>query len=140
MTLFGRRGTVAEATGYSVVDEHLVVRGDLTTQGTVRIDGRVEGTVHRADTIIIGASGVVVGDIEAREVIVAGSVEGDVSAEVRIEVQATASVRGDVRASALMLHEGGKVNGHFIVDRTERPSETHRLEQSHDHVPVALAR
>ena len=94
MTLFGRRGTVPEATGYSIIDEHTAVRGDLNTQGTIRIDGRVEGQAHRADTIIVGANGVVIGDVEAREIVVAGSIDGNVTADERIELQSAASVRG----------------------------------------------
>src|SRR4051812_5660429 len=70
MSLFARRANLPEATGYSVVDEQLVIRGEITTEGTIRVDGCIEGRMHRAETLIVGASGVVIGDIEAREVVV----------------------------------------------------------------------
>lgn len=104
----------AEA-GYSVVDDHLTVRGELDTEGTVRVDGHVEGRLHRVGVLIVGPAGSVTGDIEAREVVVAGGILGSVRASKRIEVQATAKVQGDVSAGAMQLHEGGVVQGHIVV-------------------------
>ncbi|MHB1264798.1 MAG: bactofilin family protein [Gemmatimonadaceae bacterium] len=104
----------AEA-GYSVVDDHLTVRGELETEGTVRVDGHVEGRLHRVGVLIVGPAGSVTGDVEALEVVVAGVITGAVRASKRIEVQATAKVRGDVSTGAMLLHEGGVVQGHIAV-------------------------
>jgi cytoskeletal protein CcmA (bactofilin family) len=128
MTLFARRATLPEPTGYSVIDEQMVIRGEINTQGTIRVDGRLEGRLHRADTIIVGSTGVIVGDVEAREVVVGGSIQGNIVAEGRVEVQASASVRGDVRTAAMLLHEGATVLGHLTVDQTPNAIEPPRLE------------
>src|SRR4051812_28262739 len=128
VSLFTLRANLPSATAYSVVDEQLVIRGEISTEGTIRVDGRIEGRLHRADTLIIGTNGVVVGDIEAREVIVSGTVEGNIVADRRVELHASASVRGDVRSAAMLLHEGGSMNGHVIVARHEMPVEGRRLE------------
>lgn len=106
------------ATGYSVIDDQLSIAGDLNTEGTVRVDGRVEGTLHRADTMIIGVNGAVIGDVEAREVIVGGSLVGTLTVAGRVEVQASATVQGDIRAEAVLLHEGGTVHGHVAIHPT----------------------
>ena len=103
------------ATGYSVIDDQLSIAGDLNTDGTVRVDGRVEGTLHRADTLIVGVNGTVIGDVEAREVIVGGTLVGTLTVAGRVEVQASATVQGDIRAEAVLLHEGGTVNGHVAI-------------------------
>ncbi len=119
MSIFARRrrAPVAPAVsdGYSVIDAHLSIQGDIATDGTVRVDGRIDGTLHRADTLIIGAGGVVIGNIEAREVVVGGELTGDLSVRGRVEIQKTATVRGDIRAAAVGLEEGGTVQGHVIV-------------------------
>src|SRR6185436_5449144 len=70
MKLLGRRSARPAADGYSVIDDQLSVSGDIQTEGTIRVDGRVEGTLHRVDTLIIGSGGKVVGNIEAREVVI----------------------------------------------------------------------
>ena len=103
------------ATGYSVIDDQLSIAGDLNTEGTVRVDGRVAGTLHRADTLIIGVNGAVIGDVEAREVIVGGTLVGTLTVGGRVEVQASATVQGDIRAEAILLHEGGTVHGHVAI-------------------------
>ena len=140
MTLFGRRAAIPGAASYSVVDEQLVIQGEIHTQGTIRIDGRLEGRLHRADTLVVGANGTVCGDIEAREVVVAGTIEGNIIANVRVEIQPTGTILGDIRAAALMLHEGGAINGHVMVDRTVKPVEGARLELARERTPAALQR
>jgi cytoskeletal protein CcmA (bactofilin family) len=135
MALFARRTAVPHATGYSVIDEQMVIRGEISTQGTIRIDGRLEGRTHRAGTMIIGAKGVVVGDLEAREVIIGGILEGNVVVDGRIEVQASASVRGDITASAMLFHEGATVHGHIAVDH-----HTGQLDQIEEAPRLEIAR
>lgn len=115
MKMFARRQAPSMSDGYSVIDQHLSVTGDLATDGTVRVDGRVEGTLHRTNTMIIGVGGVVVGNVEAREVVIGGEVAGDLVVSGRVEVKQTGSVRGDIRAAAVMLEEGGIVQGHVVV-------------------------
>ena len=68
-----------------------------------------------ADTLIVGVNGAVIGDVEAREVIVGGTLVGTVTVAGRVEVQASATVQGDIRAEAVLLHEGGTVNGHVAI-------------------------
>lgn len=115
MALFARRPAHGAASGYSVIDRVLTVSGDIRTEGTIRVDGRVEGSLHRADTLIIGAGGTVVGDIEAREVVIGGELNGKLTVSERVEVQATAVVNGDIRAAAVQLVEGGTVHGHISI-------------------------
>ena len=113
--------------GYSVLDANLTMRGDIETDGTLRVDGRLEGSIRRADVVVIGTGASVVGDICAREVIVGGTVQGNVAASSRVELQPSAVVTGDIEAGAIMIHEGGSVQGRLSVNPTaakERPART----------------
>lgn len=101
--------------GYSVVDDRMLLRGDIETDGTIRVDGRVEGHAHRAGTLIVGAGGGVIGNVDAREVIVAGTIEGNVTATQRIEIESGAAVHGEIRAGAMLLHDGGAINGRMAI-------------------------
>jgi cytoskeletal protein CcmA (bactofilin family) len=117
MGLFGTP-TPKQSTGYSVINDRLVIRGELDTDGTVRVDGRVEGATHRAGTLIVGTGGHVVGNVEARDVIVAGVIQGNVHAAGRIQIEAGASVLGEIRANALVLLEGAMVHGLVSIGAT----------------------
>ena len=120
MSLFKRRPDPSTSSpsgsGYSVLDANLSVRGDIETEGTLRVDGRLEGSIRRADVVVLGAGASVQGDICAREVIVGGTVHGNVTATERAELQPSAVVTGDIEAGAIMIHEGCAVQGRLSVN------------------------
>jgi len=116
MSLFSRRETSPiPSTNFSVFDSHVSVSGDVETDGALRIDGRLEGTIHRADLIVIGEGASIVGDVTAREVIVGGAVTGNIFAAQRTELQSTGIVAGDIRSAAILIHEGGVVQGRLYI-------------------------
>ena len=115
MGMFARRSTQPRSDGYAVIDKHLSIAGDLTTDGTVRVDGRVEGSLHRIDRMIVGDGACVIGDVEAREVVIGGELTGSLRVTGRVEIQPTGTVRGDIHAAAVLLAEGGTVQGHLLV-------------------------
>jgi cytoskeletal protein CcmA (bactofilin family) len=115
---FSRNGSTPDAlapAGYSVLDAQMFVRGDLTTDGTIRVDGRLEGNIHRSDIVVVGANASVIGNIVAREVVVAGSVEGNITAESRVELDSAAVVIGDIIAGSILTHEGAQIRGSVII-------------------------
>ena len=88
MSLFSRRdASPMPNTNFSVLDSHITVSGDLETDGALRVDGRLEGAILRADLVVIGEGASVVGDITSREVIVGGAVTGNIFAQQRTELQ-----------------------------------------------------
>ena len=112
MTLFVRRPVLPA----SFIEGQLLIRGELTTYGTIRIDDSMEGSVRCADMGLVDPSGVILGDIDPRELIVAGTIHGSLSARARDEVQASARIHGDVRASALAQHARGVVHGSLCIE------------------------
>jgi cytoskeletal protein CcmA (bactofilin family) len=115
---FSRNGSTPDApapAGYSVLDAQMFVRGDLTTEGTIRIDGRLEGNITRSDIVVIGAKASVVGNILAREVVVGGSVAGNITAESRVELDSAAVVVGDIIAGSILTHEGAQIRGKVTI-------------------------
>jgi len=117
MGLLGSREP-RQSTGYSVINDRLSIRGELDTDGTVRVDGRVEGPKHRAGTLVVGTGGYVVGDVEAKDVVVAGMIQGNVHASGRIQIEAGASVVGEIRANSMVLLEGATIHGQISIGAT----------------------
>jgi cytoskeletal protein CcmA (bactofilin family) len=105
--------------GYSVLDSQLTIMGDIETDGTLRIDGRLEGSVRRAGVVILGVGATIVGNVSAGEVVVGGSVQGDIRAVQRVELQPTAVVTGDVEAGTVLIQEGGVLRGRLCVRPTD---------------------
>lgn len=116
MSLFSRRETSPiPTTNFSVFDAHIAIVGDVETDGALRIDGRLEGSIHRADLIVVGEGASVIGDITAREVIVSGAVTGNIFAAERTELKSTGIVAGDIRSAAILVQEGGVVQGRLYI-------------------------
>lgn len=110
-----RPAAPAPPTGFSLLDAAIVVSGDLETSASLRIDGRVEGSVRRADVVVLGVGATMSGDIHAREVVIGGSLTGTVYASERVELQATAIVTGDLVTQSVLVQEGGVVNGRVLM-------------------------
>ena len=107
----------------SIIGPGMRVVGDCETDGTLRIEGTIEGTVKAGKAVVIGKDGVVTGDVQTQDAIIGGRVNGAVIAESRLELQATCVIDGEIRARRIKLEEGGRVNGTvFTGDTGKAPS------------------
>ena len=95
----------------SIIAQGMKVVGDCETDGTIRIEGTVEGTVRAGKAVVVGKDGVVRGDIVTQDAVVSGTVTGTLVVESRLELQATGRIDGDVRARRIQLEEGAILNG-----------------------------
>jgi cytoskeletal protein CcmA (bactofilin family) len=98
-------------TALSVVAPGLTITGDLSGRGLLKVDGRVDGSISGPRQVIIGRDGSVRGNVEATEVILAGSIEGSILNAERVEVQGSAVLHGDVHTRSIVVHEGARLNG-----------------------------
>jgi cytoskeletal protein CcmA (bactofilin family) len=103
----------------SIIGPGMRVVGDCETEGTLRIEGTVEGTVRAGKAVVIGKDGVVLGDVSTQDAVIGGKVKGVIVAESRLELQATCVVDGEIRARRLKLDEGGRVTGSVQVGETK---------------------
>jgi len=94
------------------------VEGKLTFEGSVRIDGQIEGEITAQDTVIIGEGAEVTAHIHANAVVVHGRVNGDITARKRIELKAPATLLGNVSTPSLVVHEGVVFEGHCTMGGT----------------------
>jgi cytoskeletal protein CcmA (bactofilin family) len=101
---------------FSIIASDMTVIGDLETEGVVRVEGRVRGTVRAAAQVLVAAGAVIEGDLHTQEAVVAGQVSGAIVARERIELQATAVVAGDIHTPRIAIVEGAKVSGEVKMD------------------------
>ncbi len=108
------RGAPSTREGASVanIGKSITIKGDLTGNEDLEIDGNVEGRIDLPNNqLTIGAEGEVKAEVTAKAVTIVGHVTGNVSATEKIEVSATGHVDGDVRAPRLVIAEGAVLNG-----------------------------
>lgn len=110
----------------SIIGPGMKIVGDCSSDGTIRVEGKVEGSVNAGKSVVVGKDGVVKGDIATQDAIIAGTVDGSVTAESRVELQASCRVQGDIRSRRVKLDEGGQVDGqlHMGASATTRSSSS----------------
>jgi cytoskeletal protein CcmA (bactofilin family) len=106
-------------------------KGSLTFEGTVRIDGAVEGEIRSSGTVILGEHAVIEGDVRAETVVSGGRVKGNVMATERVHLLPSAVVHGDVIAPLVQMEEGVRFHGSCEAEgRTKRKSAEEPREAS----------
>jgi len=103
-------GTPPEAV-ISIIGPGMKVIGDCLTDGTVRVEGTVEGSVRAGKAVVVGKQGVVTGDVVTQDAVISGRVNGTLVAESRLELQASCRIDGEVRTRRMQLEEGAVLNG-----------------------------
>jgi cytoskeletal protein CcmA (bactofilin family) len=93
-----------------VLGESSKITGDIETLGTMIVDGTIIGHVS-GEKVIIGEKAYVKGNIDAKNVIVGGKIEGDLKGKERVELRAAGQVFGDIFTSRLSIAEGATFHG-----------------------------
>ncbi|HVB33973.1 MAG TPA: polymer-forming cytoskeletal protein [Patescibacteria group bacterium] len=96
----------------SSIAEGLKIKGEVQGSEDLRVDGEIEGRINLPGAVVVlGPKGRLVGDVQAREVVLEGSIRGNVTARERVRVAATGKLEGDVVAERLVVEEGAQVSG-----------------------------
>jgi cytoskeletal protein CcmA (bactofilin family) len=97
----------------SVIAHDTTWKGDLQTDGTIHVHGRVEGSIRAKQDVFIAEEADVDATITATNVVVAGYVKGSIRCGGRFEALPQARIAGEVQAPTLVVHDGANVTGQF---------------------------
>ncbi len=119
--------------GDTVIGTEAYFQGTLTAKGSLRIDGRVDGSIVDAKFVTIGKTGKVKGDVSCEICYICGEVNGNITALDHIEALAGSRIDGDLRSARIMLEEGALFNGNCSMDSTikagvQAPARTSKAE------------
>lgn len=125
----------------SIVGPGMTFVGDCVTEGALRIEGTVEGSVRAGGEVVVGEGGIVRGDLRAHAATVAGEVHGTLVADLLLELRETSRLEGEVYAARIRVGDGAVVNasvhmGEEAVQRASGAGRTPpplRLEQAGAH-------
>ena len=97
------------------------LNGDITTEGDIRIDGKVNGSVTSKSKTVVGATGIIEGDIYCQNAYIDGRVNGNIEVSELLILSKTAHVMGDITIKKLVVEEGAKFNGRCSMGTTLHP-------------------
>ncbi len=101
--------------------EQTSFEGKLIFEGTVRIDGKFQGEIHTDDVVIIGETAEVNAEINAGEIIISGTVRGNVYAKDNLEILSPGKVYGNILTPKLTIQEGVIFDGTCRMEQLDAP-------------------
>ena len=128
----------ASTSGTARLGSSLHVKGEITGNEDLLIDGTVEGLVQLEDRkLTVGASAKLTADVIAREVVVYGNVKGNLRARDRIEIKKDGSVVGDLTTARIMIEDGAYFKGSIEIDKAGDASEDDKSFSSRSRVSAS---
>jgi len=94
----------------TIIGPNAYFRGDIQSDGGIRIDGVFEGTIEATGNLVIGEGAKIIADIQANNVSISGAIKGNVNGN-RVEILDTGRVWGDLTINSLLLNEGAYLRG-----------------------------
>ena len=101
-----------------VIGTESVIRGEISSKGTVKIDGVLEGGIS-ADCVIIGEKGSIAGDAVVRVMVIGGRIVGNIRAEEGVDIHNSGDVCGDIYSARLTIADGAKFDGRSTMQRSK---------------------
>ena len=115
----GLTAEVVQPSG-GMITSSLIIKGEVTGREDLYIDGEIQGTVRLSEgRVTVGPHGRISANVEAREVVVRGSVKGEIHARERLEVGRTGEIHGDITTARISIEEGAQVRSKVEIVRPE---------------------
>jgi cytoskeletal protein CcmA (bactofilin family) len=98
------------------------IKGDLSTSGDVRIDGKIIGDINSKAKVVIGMTGEVIGNVFSESAEISGLIKGDLTITEILFLKSTANVTGNVASNKFVVENGANLTGHCQTGITQTKS------------------
>lgn len=105
------QSTPASGNGTTLIGAGTTLKGDISSNSDLRIDGTIIGNIHSSAKIVIGASGVVEGDISGQQADIVGKVSGNIRTKELLQLRGDCVVTGNLYAGKLQVEPTASFNG-----------------------------
>jgi len=103
----------------ATIGASMTIKGDIRTREELLVDGEVEGSMESQSLLTVGPNGKVRANIKAREVIIYGSVRGNVEVTEKISIRELGSLIGDIKSAGISIDDGAYFKGSIDITRPE---------------------
>ncbi|MDH5720867.1 MAG: polymer-forming cytoskeletal protein [Spirochaetia bacterium] len=114
----------------SIIGEGSVFEGKFYISGSLRIDGKFEGEIKTDETLFVGETGKVKTDIQAKEVILSGTLIGDIQADHEVRLTETGRMLGNIVSPSLQLAKGVVIKGSINITGGQKKDSEKIIEES----------
>lgn len=115
----------------SVIGQGSIFEGKFYISGSLRIDGKFEGEIKTDDSLFVGETGKIKTDINAKSVVVAGTMIGNIQAEEEVRLERSGKVLGDIEAPVLHIAPGVLASGRINITGGQKKDIKKIVEESY---------
>ena len=116
----------------STIGEGSVFEGKFYISGSLKIDGKFEGEIKTDEELVVGETGKVKTNIDAKSVVVAGTVIGNIKADNEVRLMETGRVLGDIVTPTLTIQRGVVAQGHVTITGGQKKDAKKLVEDSYN--------
>ena len=107
--------------GASLIAAGTTLKGDISSNGDIRIDGTLQGNIHCTAKVVIGANGVIEGDISGQLADIMGKVSGTIKVKELLQLKGGSQVTGNIYSSKLQIEPTANFNGQCHMNASPEP-------------------
>ena len=105
------QSTEPDFENFTLLAKDVEFKGIVNFDGTVRVDGRVEGEIHTTGTLIVGENAIIKGVVSAGVLMNSGKINGTITAVEKIQILKPGVLVGDIRTPLIAIEEGSHFHG-----------------------------
>ena len=117
-------------TGATLISAGTTLKGDITSNGDLRIDGTIIGNITSNSKIVIGSSGCVEGDVNGNQADIVGKVSGNIRVKDLLQLRGECEVSGNLYAGKLQIEPTATFNGQCHMGDAKTPDKKQVKEQT----------
>ncbi len=112
--------TEIDSQAINLIGKGTQITGDIHSDGDIRIDGELSGTVQSTGRVVIGISGKIKGNVVCKNCEISGFVEGNLNIEDLLSIKSSAQVKGDLLSGKLSIEPGASFSGSCKMNQPEK--------------------
>ena len=105
------KSTSNDNTSANTIQDGTVIEGKINSEGSIRIDGKLIGSITTKAKLVIGKTGIIEGDITCKDASIEGKVNGTINVQNLLDLKGTGIIQGDIVTNKLVVEPGAKFNG-----------------------------
>ncbi|WP_084710660.1 bactofilin family protein [Ornithinibacillus californiensis] len=116
----------------TIIGTETVIEGKITLPTSLRVDGRIIGEIECSGDVYIGKDAYVEPKIKAKNVVIAGEVNGDIETTEKIQIESKGKLTGSATSRGIIIDDGGIFNGNSVILDTDEKGKKKKAEKVAD--------
>ena len=100
-----------QQSGATIIAAGTTLKGDINSSGDIRIDGTLQGNIQSTAKVVIGANGIVDGDISGQQADIMGKINGTIRVKELLQLKGGSTITGNIHAAKLQIETNANFNG-----------------------------